>query len=72
MKKYPKPLADAAVMNDVLDFLYRQAEAAENNAEDYKEKMEESDETCSWYEESYVENAAKAEAYVRLAEKLAK
>ena len=72
MKKYPKALADVTVLKDVLDYLYRQAENAEDNAESYKKQMAESEEPCSWTQECYAENVAKAEAYVRLAEKLAK
>lgn len=75
MKKYPKVLADVAVLKEVLDYLYRQAEQAEEQAAHYEEVLKqdkEAGETCSWHEESLAENKAKAEAYVRMAEKLAR
>lgn len=75
MKKYPKALADVAVLKEVLDYLYRQAEVAEGQVEYYLELIKqdkEAEESCSWHEECLVENQAKAEAYVRLAEKLAR
>jgi len=75
MKKYPKAFADVSVLKEVLDYLYRQAEQAENQAEYYEEeikKAKEAEESCGWHEECLAENTAKAEAYVRMAEKLAK
>lgn len=72
MKKYPKALADVSVLKEVLDYLYRNAEAAENNAAEYKKELDESETPNSWTQECYAENVAKAEAYVRLAERLAK
>lgn len=75
MKKYPKALADVAVLKDVLDYLYRQAEYSESEAERYAEQIKaakEAEDEPRWYEENMVEHKAKAEAYVRLAERLAK
>lgn len=75
MKKYPKALADVAVLKEVLDYLYRQAENAEDQVVYYTDLVKqekEAEESCGWHEESLVENKAKAEAYVRLAERLAK
>ena len=75
MKKYPKALADVSVLKEVLDYLYRQAEYAEDQIASYKERLQqvaEGETPDSWIEESMVENQAKAEAYIRLAEKLAR
>lgn len=75
MKKYPKALADVAVLKEVLDYLYRQAENAEEQADYYTELIKqdkEAEEPNSWHEECLAENLSKAEAYVRLAEKLAR
>ena len=72
MRKYPKTLADAAVMKEVLEFLYRQAEGAEDSAASYKKQMDEAEGPCSWIQECYAEHVAKAEAYVRMADRLAK
>ena len=75
MKKYPKALADVSVLNEVLDYLYRQAESSENQVEYYEEEIKrakEAEESTSWQEECLAENKAKAEAYVRMAERLAK
>ena len=72
MKKYPKNLADVTVLKEVLDFLYRQAENAEEQVAHYEEQIKEAEEPCSWHQECLAENNAKAEAYVRLAERLAK
>ena len=75
MKKYPKALADVAVLKEVLDYLYRQAESAEDQAAYYEEeirKEKEAGESSGWHEDCLAENKAKAEAYVRLAERLAK
>ena len=75
MKKYPKALADVAILKEVLDYLYRQAESAEDQAAYYQEEVKraiEAEENCSWHEECLAEHQAKAEAYIRLAERLAK
>ena len=75
MKKYPKALADVSVLKEVLDYLYRQAESSENQVEYYEEEIKrakEAEESTSWQEECLAENKAKAEAYVRMAERLAK
>lgn len=75
MKKYPKALADVSVLKEVLDHLYRLAECAEDQVDSYTEMLntaKEAGEHTGYYEESIVENKAKAEAYVRLAERLAK
>lgn len=72
MKNYPKALADVAVLKEVLDFLYNQAESAQEQASYYAEQLKEQEEKCSWSESCMVEHKAKAEAYVRLAERLAK
>ena len=75
MKKYPKALADVTVLKDVLDYLYRQAEYAEGQVEHYSNQIKEvpkDEEPDSWLIENLAENQAKAEAYVRLAERLAK
>ena len=74
MKKYPKALADVSVLKEVLDYLYRQAEYAEDQVATYKERLQqtpEGEQPDSWIEESIVENQAKAEAYTRLAERRA-
>lgn len=72
MKKYPKALADVAVIKEVLDYLYRQAENAEDQVAYYEAAIKEAEEENSWNIECLAENKAKAEAYVRLAERLAK
>lgn len=75
MKKYPKALADVAVLKEVLDYLYRQAEQSEDQASYYQEevkRLQEAEESTSWHEECLAEQKSKAEAYVRLAERLAK
>ena len=75
MKKYPKALADVTVLREVLDYLYRQAENAEEQAGSYADDIQtakENGESYTWKEECMIENMAKAEAYVRMAERLAK
>ena len=75
MKNYPKALADVTVLKEVLDYLYRQAEQAEDQVAYYTEEVQkekEAGESCGWHEECLAENKAKAEAYVRMAERLAK
>lgn len=72
MKKYPKALADVAVLKEVLDYIYRQAESAEDQAASYAEQLKNEDECTAWTPEYLAEYTAKAEAFVRLAERLAK
>ena len=75
MKKYPKALADVTVLKEVLDYLYRQAENAEDQVDHYAEMIQtakEKGESYTWHEECMIEHMAKAEAYVRMAERLAK
>lgn len=75
MKKYPKALADVAVLKEVLDYLYRQAEYAEDQVAHYEDeirKVAEGEEPDRWLVENLAENKAKVEAYIRLAERLAK
>lgn len=75
MKKYPKALADVTVLRDTLEYIYRQVETAEEEVEVYKEQIKEvpkGETPDSWIMENIAEHEAKAAAYVRLAEKLAK
>lgn len=71
MKNYPKSVADAAIMYDVLQYLYTQSESFTERAEDYKQRAAEYDGDAYYFGEA-TECAAKAAACVRLAEKLAK
>lgn len=72
MKNYPNVLADMTVLHDVLCMLYNQAEDYSEQISSYEERMKEDPDCTDYYKEQISENAAKAAACVRLAEKLAK
>lgn len=71
MKKYPKNLADLDALRDCVTYLYSRAEELEVSAEYNAQSLEEEPEN-EWYQSEMNECRAKAEAFVRLAEKLTK